>query len=384
MSITHAKVSAKPDGGDAGQVQASDWNANHVIAAATITLAMLANISTTQRLIGRNTAGAGVPEEVTASQLFDWVSSTNGVLLTRTGGSWAAAANVTIDNGDLVVAENASPATPAAAKAKITARNVAGRTLPGWVDPNGRNFDVQSHIGRSRPGYWMPRAASATAPDNIGIAPPTATGTLTLRAIAATNLATSMRRVAVVSAAGAGSVAGLRLATAQFYRGDSGDNGMRGGFYTVQRFMVSDAVLVGSANMFIGLQAATGAPTDVGPETLTNILGVGCTNGDTQLQLYAAGAAAQTRTALGANFPVNTITTDVYELVLYCPPNGADVRYLVTRLNTGHTVSGTISAGANLPSSTTFLTVQHWRSNGGVATAVGLDFISLYIDSEVS
>jgi hypothetical protein len=174
----------------------------------------------------------------------------------------------------------------------------------------------------------MPRAASATAPDNIGIAPPTATGTLTLRAIAATNLATSMRRVAVVSAAGAGSVAGLRLATAQFYRGDSGDNGMRGGFYTVQRFMVSDAVLVGSANMFIGLQAATGAPTDVGPETITNILGVGCTNGDTQLQLYAAGAAAQTRTALGANFPVNTITTDVYELVLYCPPNGADIRYL--------------------------------------------------------
>jgi hypothetical protein len=37
MSITHAKVSAKPDGGDAGQVQASDWNANHTIDAATIT-----------------------------------------------------------------------------------------------------------------------------------------------------------------------------------------------------------------------------------------------------------------------------------------------------------------------------------------------------------
>jgi hypothetical protein len=53
-------------------------------------------------VIGRNTAGAGDPEEVTASQLFDWVSNTNGVLLTRTGGTWGAAANVTIDNGDLV------------------------------------------------------------------------------------------------------------------------------------------------------------------------------------------------------------------------------------------------------------------------------------------
>jgi hypothetical protein len=46
-------------------------------------------------------------------------------------------------------------------------------------------------------------------------------------------------------------------------------------------------------------------------------------------------------------------------------------------------VSGTISAGANLPSSTTqLLTVQMWRSNGGTASAVGLDFIWLYIDAE--
>ena len=95
MGITHAFASAKADGGDATLVKPSDWNAAHVIGAATITLAMLANISATQRLIGRNSAGAGVPEEVTASQLFDWVSNTNGVLLTRTAGVWAALANVT-------------------------------------------------------------------------------------------------------------------------------------------------------------------------------------------------------------------------------------------------------------------------------------------------
>jgi hypothetical protein len=383
MAIKHNFNSAKVDGADATLVKASDWNANHTIDAGTITLAQLVNATTTQRLIGRNTGGGGAWEEVTASQLLDWVSNTNGVLLTRAAGTWGAAANVTIDGGDLVLAENASPTTPAASKAKLFSRNLAGRTLPAWLDPNGRSFEVQPFLGRIRRGTWETRANSATAPDANGINPSTTTGTLTARNVATTNLATASRRIGIVSAAGAGSVAGLRSGTAFFYRGDSGDNGLRGGFKVVCRFLVSDAALVGTAHMFVGLQNSVAAPTDVGPETLTNLVGVGCTSGDTQMQLYAAGAAAQTRTALGANFPVNTVSVDVYEICLYAPPNGADIRYLLTRLNTGHTVSGTISAGANLPSSTTFLTFQLWRSNGGTATAVGIDFVNLYTETEV-
>jgi hypothetical protein len=382
MAVKHTFVSAKADSADPTLVNASNWNANHTIDNDTITYALLQNVSATQRVLGRNTAGAGDPEEVTASQLFDWVSSTNGVLLTRAAGTWGAAANVTIDNGDIVLAENASPVTPAAAKVKIFGRNVAGRTIPAWADPNGRSFEVQPHIGRCRPGIWAPRANATTAPDSWGINAPSATGTLTARNVANTSLATATRREAYVSAATAGSAAGARSTVAQWLRGDTGDNGMRGGFHMIARFMISDAVLVATANMFVGLQASAAAPTDVDPATLTNIIGVGCTNGDTQMQLYAAGAAAQTRTALGANFPVNTVTTDVYEVQLYAPPNGADIRYLLTRLNTGHTVSGTISAGANLPSTTQLLTVQMWRSNGGTASAVGLDFIWLYIDAE--
>jgi len=109
---------------------------------------------------------------------------------------------------------------------------------------------------------------------------------------------------------------------------------------------------------------------------------VGCDSGDTVLQLYAAGAAAQARVSLGANFPVNTVSIDFYELVLYAPPNSSEVRYLVTRLNTGHTASGTISAAANLPASTTFLTAQSWRTNGGTAAAVAVDHLSTYIETE--
>lgn len=44
MAVTHAFVSAKADGGDATLVRPSNWNADHTIADATITTAMLTNI----------------------------------------------------------------------------------------------------------------------------------------------------------------------------------------------------------------------------------------------------------------------------------------------------------------------------------------------------
>lgn len=52
-----------------------------------ITMAKLANLAT-QRVIGRNTGGTGVPEAVTASQVLDWVGSTLGSVLYRDSGGW--------------------------------------------------------------------------------------------------------------------------------------------------------------------------------------------------------------------------------------------------------------------------------------------------------
>lgn len=55
-----------------------------------VTYAKLQDVSTTQRLLGRNTAGAGDAEEVTLSQLLDWVgSATQGDLLYRGASGWA-------------------------------------------------------------------------------------------------------------------------------------------------------------------------------------------------------------------------------------------------------------------------------------------------------
>lgn len=61
-----------------------------------VTYAKLQDISATQRVLGRNTAGAGNTEEVTLTQLLDWVgSAANGDILIRTGGSWTRLAKAT-------------------------------------------------------------------------------------------------------------------------------------------------------------------------------------------------------------------------------------------------------------------------------------------------
>lgn len=64
MAITHTKVSAIPDGADPTLVLPSDWNDDHTIAADTITYAQIQNVSATDKLLGRSTAGAGDIEEI--------------------------------------------------------------------------------------------------------------------------------------------------------------------------------------------------------------------------------------------------------------------------------------------------------------------------------
>jgi hypothetical protein len=53
-----------------------------------VTYAKMQNVSATQRVLGRNTAGAGDPEEVTAAQLLDWLGSTRGSVLYRGASGW--------------------------------------------------------------------------------------------------------------------------------------------------------------------------------------------------------------------------------------------------------------------------------------------------------
>jgi hypothetical protein len=76
--------------GDKGDITVSGSGATWTVDAGAITYAKLQDVSATQRLLGRNTAGSGDAEEVTLSQALDWASGTaaDGNILTRSSGAW--------------------------------------------------------------------------------------------------------------------------------------------------------------------------------------------------------------------------------------------------------------------------------------------------------
>jgi hypothetical protein len=77
-----------PDG-DKGDIVVSGSATVMTIDDNVVTYAKMQNVSATQRALGRNTSGAGDPEEVTLTQLLDWIgSAAQGDILYRGSSSW--------------------------------------------------------------------------------------------------------------------------------------------------------------------------------------------------------------------------------------------------------------------------------------------------------
>lgn len=284
------------------------------------------------------------------------------------------------DNGEVTLPAVAAPAIPAANKINLFARAVAGRMLPAFVGPGGLDSSLQPLLARNKVGYWCPPGNATTVPGVFGFTAPTVTGfTATARNVATTNLFTRMRRLGYVTAATAGTVGQWRQTYAQFTLGDGA--GM-GGFTYIVRFGISDAAAVSDARMFMGVRRDI-TPTNVEPSTLNQCVGIGHGAADTNLKLFYGGSAAQTPIDLGANFPINTSSVDMYELALFAAPNATDIDYEVTRLNTGHVATGTLSgAGTAIPNETTLIGPWGYRTNNASALAVAIDVASAYIETD--
>jgi len=302
----------------------------------------------------------------------------SGSVLFNNAGVTGGTTSLLIDGGNLTFNAISTPTAPAASKVTLFGSNVGGRILPAILGPSGRSTSLQPHIGRNRIGSWLPPGNATTVPVAYGIAAPTATGTATTRTVATTNAVTQQRRLGYVSAAGAGSLAGFRTAAAQFFRGSGAG---LGGFHLIIRFAPSDAAAVAGARMFVGLFATTTAPTNVNPSTLLNTVGVGADTADTSLSvIHNDGAGTATKIALGAGFPANSLSTNAYELILFCAPNAASISYRVENLVTPAVASGELTT--DIPANTQLLGIQGWRSNNATALAVGIDLISCYIETD--
>ena len=268
-----------------------------------------------------------------------------------------------------------TPSAPAADTISIYGSKRAGRMNLTQMGPSGLDTTLQPHLGGNKIGLWIPPGNATTVPGVFGIGTLTAVGTATARTIATTTVASRMARLGYVSAATAGSLTSLREAQNKYSTG--GGSGI-GGFYYRLRFVPSNAAAVSGERFFAGLWATTTAATNVEPNTLTNCAGICQLSTSTNLQVYAAGASASSAVDLGTNFPAAGLGVDAYEFSMFANASGS-IQWQVDRIGTAFTASGTFAA---VPTSTTLMGHQIWKTNNATALAVGFDICTLYIETD--
>ena len=304
----------------------------------------------------------------------------SGEVQFNNAGSFAGAADVEIEGGQLRLPAIATPTAPSAGGAKLFGRSVSNRILPAFVGPAGLDSSLQPFFGRNKIGLFMP-AGNGGADAQNGLAV-TALGTATSEVVATTNLHNYMRRRSWrVTVAATTAVAGLRGAATQFTIG--GPSAGLGGFHLVWRWGPATGVSNASHRAFVGMRNSTTNPTDVNPSTALNIVGMGYDAADTQVQImHNDGTGAATKIPLGASFPKPSVDlTEVYELALFTPPGTTQaVHYEVTNLVTGAVATGTINT--DIPTTTTLLAPYSWMSVGGVSAVIGFATMGIYIETD--
>jgi hypothetical protein len=207
----------------------------------------------------------------------------------------------------------------------------------------------------------------------VGIAA-SASGTPSSPTLANTNYFTSKRRFVYTSLATAGSLAGNRANNVHLLRGTSG---VEGGYYFVGRFGL--VTTISTMRFFVGITAGNANITGT-VASQVNIVGITfdfAVSNNLQL-VHNDGSGTATLVDLGVNFPANTTGTDVYELVLDAPSNGAAINYTVRRLNTGDVVTGSITT--DLPDGSVMSQYQFWANNAGTG-AVAFALFKMYVET---
>jgi len=272
------------------------------------------------------------------------------------------------------------PTTPASDTLTLFAFDSAGKSMPAFIGSDGVDNTFQATIARNKVGFWSWAGNTTTVTDaSWGLPAPSTSGNASTRNVATTRLFTSMRRIGYTTGTTTGTTAGVRSGVAQFWRGNAAT---LGGFYFIARFGFSNTIPVTAVRAFVGLSAVTGTPSNAEPNSSTynNSVGVCKLSTSNNLHIMTRDGTAATTIDLGASFPANTIDTDMYQVILYSPPNGSSIGYRVTKLNTETSTSGTLTT--NLPVNTTLLGIQQWINNNSSGSSYGIDFVSTYIETD--
>lgn len=293
------------------------------------------------------------------------------------GGFGGASKTKIAASGSPRLLEDTSSTAAPADSVIVRGQHLAGLCWPGAIDEEGQQAALQWNLSQRRPAQMVPPGAGG-APSVVGMSAWSLTGTGggSVTTFASTLFA-SLREYAQASAATAGASCGYRHAVVSYGLGTAA---RMGGFLASFVFGISDAASVADARMFVGMLGSASAIGNVNPTTLTNLIGVGCDNGGTQLVIiHNDGAGTATTIATSASFPANTRSTDLYRFTLFAPPNASWVGYTLENITSGATISGKITS--DLPAGTVALAPQAWRNNGATAAAVRLSLGAFYSET---
>lgn len=267
-------------------------------------------------------------------------------------------------SGILNLQDTNTTVNPAAGTLDVYAQSIAGYMMSRINSVNNATTSLQNGLAFNRAMLVGPSTGATVLSFNTGItATFTGTGSIGTQAFSTTNLLTSTRAFTLSTGATTNSVAYVRGTATECWRGNAAG---LGGFFYLTRF--GSLVLGTSMRVFCGVVDVVAAPTNIDPTTSTTPGKIGMavnTNSGNWNIVHNVTGTAPTVIALGANFPVNT--TSLYELAIYCPPNGSTISYQVTNLSTGNITSGNFTA--NIPAATTPLTFSSWISNNAGANS---------------
>ena len=272
----------------------------------------------------------------------------------------------------------ADPSIPPAGKMRLYASDIAGRVMPKVMGPSGLDNPLQSGLQANKVQVLSPGATTAFTA--FGLVVPTIVGTVSHPTmVAGVSLRQATARGTITSAATANSASEARVVIPQCYRGEVFGSTISGGFFFSCRFAVPS--IVANQRCMVGLFNTTGAlSTALIPSAGTSFIGMGWDSADANVQImHNDGAGTATKINLGAGFPSSSATA-MYELTLFCVPNGDEVGYRARRLDTNESVSGVLTT--DLPVKSSMLSWHAYTNNGGTAAATVLDILRMYLESD--
>jgi len=207
----------------------------------------------------------------------------------------------------------------------------------------------------------MPVNAAASINNVVGAALTVSNGPTT-RTIADTNLFTRTTRTALESTIVVANVSSFR---------QTGGFTINTGFKLAFKFGASTGATNSNVRYSMGVFTAGFIVTNVDPTTFISCAAFARIDGNNNWQ-FIHNDATGTATAidLGASFPANTVSTDMYYAVIETV--GGNIKYTLTRLNTGTTTTGTVTT--NLVAASTLLGLCAGCSNNANAAICALDF----------